>query len=51
MKEIETTTPTLTNSEVALIKKGLEMLDSVSLGFESSVKKIIEKLKPSGKPA
>ena len=41
----QTTTLTLTNSEVALIKKGLKMVDSLSLGFEKSIKTILEKLK------
>jgi len=40
------TRPELKNSEVALIKKGLELLNDMSLGFEAAVKAIFEKLKP-----
>ncbi len=34
-----------TEEEIALIKKGLEMLDAHSLGFEAAVKRVLEKLR------
>lgn len=48
-KQLQTVKPELTNSEVALIRKGLEMLDAASLGFEEQVKVILAKLK-TGQP-
>ena len=46
MADQQTTTATFKNSEVSLIKRGLSMLDSCSLGFEQDVARIYEKLKP-----
>ena len=43
--QTQLTTPNLTNSEVAIIRKALDLFDSESLGFERAVTDILEKLK------
>jgi len=48
-EQIQITRPNLTNSEVELIKSGLMMLDSRTLGFDEDVKNIFRKLKPRGR--
>ena len=47
-KQQQTVKPELINSEVALIRKGLEMLDAAPLGFEEKVRVILAKLRRGG---
>lgn len=48
---MQTTTPTLTNSEIQLIKSGLDMLNQCSVGFDESIEAIRAKLTaPTGCP-
>ena len=50
MTDQQTTTATFTNSQVELIKAGIDMIEGRCLGFDDMVKEIREKLKPGIPP-